>query len=100
MPTGGTTHFDILEFGVQPQKGKALLFFPAFANGVPDHRTLHTATDAVEEKWVSQLWVSCGVQPPAAAAAPAAGSRSSGPIRLEELNIPKRKSKSRKSKKK
>ena len=32
-------------------------------NGMPDHRTLHTAEDAVEgqEKWVSQTWISWGL---------------------------------------
>jgi hypothetical protein len=32
-------------------------------NGIPDHRTLHTAEDAVsgQEKWVSQIWVSWGL---------------------------------------
>ncbi|GLI68159.1 hypothetical protein VaNZ11_012497 [Volvox africanus] len=59
---GGATKFDVLDIAVQPRKGTALLFFPAFANGVPDKRTLHTAQDAVVEKWVTQLWLSCGVR--------------------------------------
>ncbi|EFJ42400.1 hypothetical protein VOLCADRAFT_107241 [Volvox carteri f. nagariensis] len=59
---GGATKFDILDIAVQPRKGTALLFFPAFANGMPDRRTLHTAQDAVSEKWVTQLWLSCGVR--------------------------------------
>ncbi|GLC40821.1 hypothetical protein PLESTB_000019100 [Pleodorina starrii] len=59
---GGSTKFDILDIAVQPRKGTALLFFPAFSNGVPDRRTLHTATDAVTEKWVTQLWLSVGVR--------------------------------------
>ncbi|KAG2489961.1 hypothetical protein HYH03_011591 [Edaphochlamys debaryana] len=58
---GGATRFDVLDIAVQPRKGSALLFFPSFINGVNDRRTLHTAQDAVSEKWVTQLWTSCGV---------------------------------------
>jgi hypothetical protein len=81
---------------VRPAKGKALLFFPAFANGVPDHCTLHAATDAVEDKWISQLWVSCRVQRPAAPVEGAAAAKGQGKVQYDELGIPKRKSKSRK----
>ncbi|KAG2426452.1 hypothetical protein HXX76_011683 [Chlamydomonas incerta] len=63
---GGATRFDVLDIAVQPAKGKALLFFPAFSNGVNDRRTLHTAQDAVSEKWVTQLWMSVGVRTAAA----------------------------------
>ena len=35
---GGCTHFDQLDLSIQPQCGKALLFFPAFADGTPDPR--------------------------------------------------------------
>jgi hypothetical protein len=49
---------------VQPQKGSALLFFPA-AGGIPhaplDFRTLHcgeaVAKDASQDKWIAQLWL-------------------------------------------
>jgi len=63
VPEGGATKFDIVDLPVAPVKGDALLFFPSFQNGIPDHRTLHTAEDAVEghEKWVSQIWVSWGL---------------------------------------
>ncbi|PNW80149.1 hypothetical protein CHLRE_08g379950v5 [Chlamydomonas reinhardtii] len=64
---GGATKFDVLDIAVQPRKGKALLFFPAFSNGINDRRTLHTAQDAVAEKWVTQLWLSVGVRTTAAA---------------------------------
>jgi len=37
-----------------------LLFFPAFADGQADHRTLHVAQEAVDEKWVVQQWVARG----------------------------------------
>jgi hypothetical protein len=54
---GGETVFDWLGLSITPQKGKALIFFPSFANGLPDDRTLHAAQDAVEQKWVAQQWV-------------------------------------------
>lgn len=37
-PGGGRTRFDALDLAVQPVKGRALLFFPAFADGRPDPR--------------------------------------------------------------
>ncbi|PRW56261.1 Oxoglutarate iron-dependent dioxygenase [Chlorella sorokiniana] len=60
---GGATRFDMLNLAVQPQKGKALLFFPAFADGTSDPRSLHTAEDAAEGniKWVTQQWVARGL---------------------------------------
>ncbi|WIA11416.1 hypothetical protein OEZ85_011533 [Tetradesmus obliquus] len=73
---GGQTQFDHLGFGVQPQRGKALLFFPSFSGGKSDARTLHTAEDAAEgaEKWVFQLWLCAGlpIRPKVDAAAMAA----------------------------
>lgn len=38
VPQGGTTKFDHLGLGVQPEKGKALLFFPSFSGGRSDAR--------------------------------------------------------------
>eukprot|EP00887_Chlorella_sp_A99_P006966 scaffold2.g6966.t1 len=35
---GGATRFDMLNLAVRPQKGKALLFFPATSDGVSDPR--------------------------------------------------------------
>eukprot|EP00238_Polyblepharides_amylifera_P007903 CAMPEP_0196578076 /NCGR_PEP_ID=MMETSP1081-20130531/7050_1 /TAXON_ID=36882 /ORGANISM="Pyramimonas amylifera, Strain CCMP720" /LENGTH=371 /DNA_ID=CAMNT_0041897193 /DNA_START=294 /DNA_END=1409 /DNA_ORIENTATION=+ len=58
---GGGTTFDLLGLTIQPQCGKALLFFPALASGVADPRTLHTADGAVDEKWVTQQWVAGGL---------------------------------------
>lgn len=72
VPEGGCTCFNLLEIAVRPQKGKALLFFPAFGSGRPDPRSVHTAEDAVQRKWVSQLWLSRGVRVEPRAAAPAA----------------------------
>ncbi|KAF5833162.1 hypothetical protein DUNSADRAFT_10612 [Dunaliella salina] len=61
---GGSTCFDHLGVCVQPRQGRALLFFPAFADGRPDPRTLHTAVDAKDTKWVMQQWVARGYQLP------------------------------------
>ncbi|KAJ9510735.1 hypothetical protein QJQ45_027631, partial [Haematococcus lacustris] len=64
VPEGGATQFDHLgPLSVQPEEGKLLLFFPGFADGRPDPRTLHTAADAIHTKWVMQQWVAGGVAP-------------------------------------
>jgi hypothetical protein len=68
VAAGGATRFDHLGVALAPRRGSALLFFPAFADGRPDSRTLHTAMDAVDTKWVVQQWVARGYQPQAAAA--------------------------------
>ena len=61
---GGTMFRDLLYDGscltMQPKQGSALLFFPAFADGRPDDRTLHKGEvmnqdDA--EKWIIQMWI-------------------------------------------
>jgi hypothetical protein len=57
---GGATRFDLLDVAVRPRAGRALVFFPAFADGAPDARTLHTAEAAVDEKFVMQQWVARG----------------------------------------
>ena len=54
---GGTTYFNNLDLRIKPKKGMALIFFPAFLNREIDERTLHTAEDVIDEKWVTQLWV-------------------------------------------
>lgn len=61
---GGETRFDALDLSIRPERGMALVFFPSFSNGVPDVRTIHTACDAVEEKFVFQLWISSGLADP------------------------------------
>ena len=39
----------------------ALVFFPSFANGYMDRRTIHEAEAVVaQEKWVTQVWVRQG----------------------------------------
>ncbi|KAK9823499.1 hypothetical protein WJX72_003188 [[Myrmecia] bisecta] len=57
---GGRTRFEHLDIAIQPRCGKALLFYPAFVNGRPDARTLHTAETAGETKWIAQVWVAMG----------------------------------------
>eukprot|EP00746_Dinoflagellata_sp_MGD_P146697 gnl/MRDRNA2_/MRDRNA2_79137_c0_seq2.p1 gnl/MRDRNA2_/MRDRNA2_79137_c0~~gnl/MRDRNA2_/MRDRNA2_79137_c0_seq2.p1 ORF type:complete len:171 (+),score=19.91 gnl/MRDRNA2_/MRDRNA2_79137_c0_seq2:53-565(+) len=54
---GGETHFEHLNVSIRPTAGTALLFFPAFANGSPDMRTLHAAIDAISVKWIAQQWI-------------------------------------------
>ena len=60
VETGGETTFSHLGVSVKPRAGSVLLFFPAFADGQADHRTLHEAQEAVDEKWVVQQWVARG----------------------------------------
>lgn len=66
---GGTAFRDLKESAtsssslvMQPQMGSALLFFPSFADGSPDDRTLHKSeilkgdnTDD-DHKWIVQMW--------------------------------------------
>ena len=69
VPEGGRTSFRDLRAGgtddagkplrlmVAPQKGRAILFCPAAADGVPDDRTLHAGepTAQGEDKWIAQV---------------------------------------------
>ncbi|KAK9802979.1 hypothetical protein WJX73_002886 [Symbiochloris irregularis] len=57
---GGGTYFEHLDLRVQPRKGMALFFFPAFADGTPDDRALHTAEEALDQKWIMQQWIARG----------------------------------------
>ncbi|MDG2075209.1 MAG: 2OG-Fe(II) oxygenase [Arenicellales bacterium] len=54
---GGKTLFNELNLYSKPQKGTALLFFPAFGNGEMDRRVLHEADTVIDEKWVIQIWI-------------------------------------------
>jgi len=63
---GGVTRFGRLKkngdadgaiLTVQPAKGRALLFFPASAEGEFDERVEHEGTEAFEEKWLVRIWV-------------------------------------------
>ncbi|GLC36825.1 hypothetical protein PLESTB_000779000 [Pleodorina starrii] len=64
VAVGGATRFDHLGLAVRPAKGKALLFFPAFADGTADCRSLHTAEDAVDIKYATQQWIARGLPKP------------------------------------
>lgn len=57
--TGGCTHFPTLnDLRVQPQTGRALVFFPATLEGVLDPRALHAALPCSHNlKYVSQVWI-------------------------------------------
>ena len=57
VATGGATYFNTLELRVKPKKGSALIFFPAKMDNTIDERYLHTAEDASDTKWVSQIWL-------------------------------------------
>ena len=54
---GGGTFFNNLNIRVQPKQGSAVVFFPAKFDGTIDERHLHTAEDASDTKWVSQIWL-------------------------------------------
>ena len=54
---GGATAFPKLGLEVQPKRGRCLLFFPGHLDGRMDERVLHSATPAIDEKWVVQQWV-------------------------------------------
>jgi len=55
--TGGGTFFNNLNFRIKPKQGSAAIFFPAKMDGTVDERHLHTAEDASDIKWVSQIWL-------------------------------------------
>jgi prolyl 4-hydroxylase len=60
---GGTIFRDLKDrdgnpLTMRPVQGSALLFFPAYANGKPDDRTLHKGevVTSDNEKWIIQMW--------------------------------------------
>jgi prolyl 4-hydroxylase len=57
VPRGGATRFPALNLQVQPQRGRALVFFPATIHGVLCPATLHAALPAIDTKYVSQIWI-------------------------------------------
>jgi hypothetical protein len=81
VTAGGATHFPRLNLTIAPVAGTAVVFFPCTTgervppssalaaaaatppplllppDGYLDTQALHAALDAVEEKWVSQVWV-------------------------------------------
>jgi len=81
---GGATAFPELGLSIAPEEGLAVVFFPCTAGGVLgggrcprrawlsnlypsspspspdgllDRKALHAATEALDEKWVSQVWL-------------------------------------------
>jgi len=63
---GGATAFRDLPVTIRPEQGKAVVFFPAFADGTPDPRTVHAGKPVTGEKskWIAQLWVHQGTYVP------------------------------------
>lgn len=59
VPTesGGATAFKDLNLKVQPQIGKALLFFPSYRDGSQDDRALHSGAVTVSTKWIANIWI-------------------------------------------
>jgi hypothetical protein len=57
VPSGGGTFFNELNLRVQPKEGSAVIFFPAKMDGTIDHKVIHTAENASDLKWVSQIWL-------------------------------------------
>jgi prolyl 4-hydroxylase len=55
--SGGGTYLNNLNVRVKPKEGEAVIFLPAKVDGTIDSRLLHTAEDASDTKWVSQIWV-------------------------------------------
>jgi prolyl 4-hydroxylase len=53
---GGGTYFPKLKKRFIPKKGRAVLFFPARADGTEEPLNLHRAEKVHGEKWVSQIW--------------------------------------------
>mmetsp|Transcript_26806 Transcript_26806/g.77296 ORF Transcript_26806/g.77296 Transcript_26806/m.77296 type:complete len:189 (+) Transcript_26806:765-1331(+) len=64
-PNGGGTRFDRQGITVQPQRGMTLVFYPADATTlVADDRTRHESMEAVEEKYIVQMFGRAGRAPP------------------------------------
>merc|ERR1712014_536354 len=78
VPEGGETRFEYLGVSIGPTAGTAIVFFPAFADGRDDPRTIHTATDAVNTKWIAQQWVSSAYSEKPAQAATRRGASQGG----------------------
>lgn len=54
---GGATFFNDLDLRVQPKRGSCVIFFPSKVDETADPRHLHTAENAEDIKWVTQVWV-------------------------------------------
>jgi prolyl 4-hydroxylase len=57
IESGGATAFKDLNLQVQPQIGKALLFFPSYRDGSQDDRALHSGAVTVNTKWIANIWI-------------------------------------------
>ena len=59
VAAGGCTRFPRLEppLAVAPRRGSALVFFPGDRAGRLDPRLWHEAAEAIDTKWVCQVWV-------------------------------------------
>lgn len=74
VAAGGTTRFGRLRkseedgsgeaLTIVPQRGDALLFFPATANGQFDEMTEHEGCPAIDEKWIARIWRHAQPVPP------------------------------------
>lgn len=54
---GGGTYFPTLNHRFNPVKGNCVIFFPCKLDGTLDRLALHTGESAVDDKWVSQVWI-------------------------------------------
>ncbi|GKY91525.1 hypothetical protein MPSEU_000126000 [Mayamaea pseudoterrestris] len=62
---GGETYFNVLKFGVEPEPGKALIFFPADSlSAVADDRTIHESLPPQGTKWIVQMFGRTSRVPP------------------------------------
>ena len=57
VSSGGATAFRHLGLQVQPEIGKALLFFPSYIDGSQDDRALHSGVITTDLKWIANIWV-------------------------------------------
>ena len=57
IASGGSTSFRDLNLQVQPQIGKALLFFPSYRDGTQDDRVLHSGAMTTDQKWIANIWI-------------------------------------------
>ena len=55
--SGGSTAFRDLNLQVQPETGKALLFFPSYRDGTQDDRALHCGSITEDVKWIANIWI-------------------------------------------
>lgn len=54
---GGSTFFPEIDLDIRPQKGMAVIHFPADLEFREDRRTLHQGSPAIDEKWLLTTWV-------------------------------------------